>query len=61
MVILIGLLFNEVLEGGYGYSKDELMNAIIFWTIIGLVIGGVLVLAMHGYCDYRIRNYLINM
>lgn len=54
VVILTGGLVDDFINGKYSYSGGELKESIVLVLIVGMIIGAILVLAMHGYCDYRI-------
>ena len=52
--ILMANLVDDFINDTYIYSRSELKENIVLGLIVGLIIGAILVLAMHGYCDYRI-------
>ena len=56
-IILITLMLNESAKTNYNYSIDELKEGITLCVILGLSIGVILVIAVHGYYDYRIGTY----
>ena len=57
MIAFIILMMNELAKTNYSYSKNELEEGIAFCALLGLIIGVISVLAMHGYCDYKIGVY----
>lgn len=54
LIILTLLVINEFVNDISSYSKDDLKEIIVFSLVIGLIIGAILILILHGYCDYRI-------